>query len=158
MKELLLRPSSDRHRRDVQSRIGTLVDQIGAGELALAVGKQSPVISKYASAAYPHQMPVDILLDAEIRHGYPLVTELLADIQGYALTRKEQPLVIDHVPVSDSDVLGVMEEIGQLVAAYNAAKAGKAGKPFDLRDLQLIGREGHDAIVSISALLRGLGL
>lgn len=154
MNEILLRPSSDVMRRDVQSRIGTLVDQIGAGELALAVGKQSPVISKYASAAYPHVMPVDILLDAELKHGYPLVTELLADMQGYALIRKEQVTLAERPPISDSDVLRIMEEIGQLVTAWNA---GKADKVFDLKDLQLISREAHDAIVAISDLLRGLG-
>jgi hypothetical protein len=119
----------------------SLLDRIGKTVFATMSRVKIAELSKYGSHDDARTIPVDVLLDAEIAAGSPMVTRLLAEMQGYKL------VPIDSAPPSTGaatfeDVLRVVKEFSDVTATYLDAKADGV---IDLRDRQNLLREIDEA-------------
>lgn len=147
----LLRPSSEAQRRDLKSRFDTLVHQIGPVELAKVTRASVGAISKYCSHFYSHSVPIDIVLDAELKFGQAMMTELLAEFHGFDLVPKTVPVV--KRPATDDDLMHATEEFGHVVSAWRTAKADGRVDALDKRNIK---RELREHIAVLLDIERGL--
>ena len=87
MSEKLPRPSTEQERLELKAATRRALQLAGrANAFALVTRVEGPVLSKYASPAEQTAfMPVDVVLDLEREAGSPVLTEILAAMQGFRL-------------------------------------------------------------------------
>lgn len=130
--------------------VWALLDEIGISVFATKTRVKHAELSKYGSQGEERCIPVDVLLDAEIMRGNPMVTRLLADLQGYDLVPKTRAM--DGGATVDK-VLRSVKESGDVASAYLTAMAD--GK-MDAADRQVLCREIDEAVTILMDIRRGL--
>ncbi|OAB57514.1 hypothetical protein AY599_23600 [Leptolyngbya valderiana BDU 20041] len=84
-----LRPTAPADRRRIKAATRRLVDLAGGVTSAEQITRvKAPALSKFGSVSDPQFMPVDVVADLEADIGSPVVTALLAGMQGYQLTSR----------------------------------------------------------------------
>ncbi|MDB5582803.1 MAG: hypothetical protein JWR80_7979 [Bradyrhizobium sp.] len=149
-----MRPSNEHQRRDLKTTTWALIDRIGPSVFAGMSRVKGPELSKYSAQTDERTIPVDVLLDAEIVAQNPMVTRLLAEMQGYALVPIEAGQAgAAVVPATIGDVLRAIKETGDVATAFLAADADGNRDALDRRD---ICREIDQAVAALLALRKGV--
>lgn len=131
--------------------VWALLDQIGISVFATVSRVKHAELSKYGSQGEERSIPVDVLLDAEIMAGNPMVTRLLAEMQGYDLVAKESPAGGGGTTIER--VLQAVKESGDVASAYLTAMADGT---MDAADRQTLRREIDEAVTILMDIRRGL--
>jgi hypothetical protein len=117
-----LRASKDHHRQALKLGSFRLIDMVGDGAFVPLTRVKQPQLSRYKAQHEPdHFIPADVLLDAELAAGYPIMTETLARLQGFRLVAEEGDAAS---AASIRDVLETIEDgVARLRLATRAAIA-----------------------------------
>jgi hypothetical protein len=138
-----------------------MIDLVGVSEFADDTRVGGPSISKYCAPPAPEgdprarddqYMPVDIVLDAELRTG-PMVTRLMADILGFDLVPKASAADAPLAAVTVDAVLRASKECADVAAAF----LERSPDGLDLQDRQVMGREIDEAISELTKLRAMVG-
>lgn len=138
-----------------------MLDQLGTSEFAPDTRVGGSSLSKYGQIPSPdgdpkaredQYIPVDVLLDAELRTG-PMVTRLLAEILGFDLVPRAAPIDVAPEPVTVDAVLRVSKECADVSSAF----VERFGDGLDAQDRQVIGREIDEAIIALTKLRKMVG-
>lgn len=149
-----MRPSTDHQRRDLNTMTSALLDQVGKTVFAGLSRVKGPELSKYCSHEDERTIPVDVLLDAEILAGNPMVTRLLAQIQGYELVPIAPAEPVEPVrKATTADVLLAVKEAGDVASAFIAADADGVR---DAGERKAIQREIDEAVRALLAVRQGV--
>ena len=142
-----MRPSHEQQRNALKNAFKHLVRLAGGGTFADMTRVNGPALSKYGSISEPdHHAPIDVVLDAELQAETPIITMLLADLQGFELVRRA-PVKAARINVQDmhvvlSGAVRVADEIrkalddGRVDAGERLAIANEIKRT--IRDLQHI--------------------
>lgn len=145
-----MRPTTDHQRRDMKTLTWALLNKIGMSTFADLYGRvKVSELSKYCSHAEERMIPIDVLTDAELIAGDPILLRFLAGIHGFDLVPAEGPEA--ECSINAADVLRVAKETGDVAAAYTAAIAD--GR-LDMKDKQIVRREIIEAITALMDLLK----
>ena len=127
--------------------------QIGASAFAGMSRVKAAELSKYASQADDRTMPIDVLLDAELVAGNPIVSRLLVEMQGFRIVPIEVEGDATGGAATIADVLHAVKETGDIASAWIAAHADGHCDALDRRELH---REIDEAITALLALRKGI--
>jgi hypothetical protein len=148
-----MRASSDTQRRDLTTMVWSLLNDIGVNAFAACTRAKVPALSKYGSHSEDLQLPVDVLLDAEIVAQNPKVTRWLAEVQGYQLVPIAPAPPPDTATIAD--VLRATKEAGDVSAAWLKLNA-ETGDEMDLAARREMHREIDEAVTALLALRKGI--
>jgi hypothetical protein len=159
---LSVRPSSPHQRRDIKARTWALLDNLGISEFVPITRVKHAALSKYGAPpkgdgdplqAEDQYIPIDVLLDAELRAG-PMVTKLVAELQGYKLVPKDEDETRAGKTVSIAAVLRASKECADVTSAYLERSADG---DLDRQDRREICREIDEAIAELTSLRKQVG-
>lgn len=119
-----MRPTNEHQRNQLKNSWKHLLRLAGGGVFESFTRVKGPALTKYGSIGHDeldHHVPIDVLLDAELQAGSPVITMLLADLQGYELGRRngsnqQATIGIQAVHTVLSDAVRVVDEIQKAVA------------------------------------------
>lgn len=143
-----MRPSNEHQRGALKNAFKHLLRLAGNGEFAAMTRVNAPALSKYGSISEPdNHAPIDVILDAELQAGSPVIATFLANCQGYELVKRKQtgphgPIDFQDVHVVLSGAVRVSDEIrkalddGRIDAGERHAIAAEITRT--IRDLQHI--------------------
>ncbi|MCM2396210.1 hypothetical protein NBH19_08975 [Rhizobium sp. S95] len=144
-----MRPTNEHERRDLKAICNRALRQVGASNFVNDTRVSEGHLSRYGGLADVDYMPIDVVADLERVVGYPLVSEHLAGLSGFAL-----------VPVSGSARTPDMEDVarlattkGALVSAFIKALLDSRFDAHEVRELLPV---LDDAIAQMQDLRRGL--
>jgi hypothetical protein len=114
-----VRASHEHHHARLKAASRNVVTHAGtAAQLSAVTRVSESQINKYVGQPYPDFMPLDVVLDAELAAGAPIITQTLAAIQGYRLVPIDGPV---NAPISARDavsmVKGATDAAGVIFAA-----------------------------------------
>ncbi|MUZ53057.1 hypothetical protein GOZ97_07565 [Agrobacterium vitis] len=117
-------------------------------------------LSNYASTSEDNAekfMPLDIVLEADLEAGSPVITEQLARLQGYRLVKDEPeaaPASLDLIDLLKMDsVVSALKQV--VVEALD--ENGSGGRSITTGEGRDIGREGEKLIRNIREIMRKAG-
>ncbi|WP_313613436.1 hypothetical protein [Agrobacterium sp.] len=108
-----MRPTTQEERRDLKATVGRLLRQVGASNVAKESRVGEAHLSRYVSPREKDFMPLDVLADVERIAGYPLVTEFMAELNGYRLVASEAEVDAPDM----EDVSRLADTKGKLLSA-----------------------------------------
>lgn len=155
-----MRPSTHHQRRDIKARTWSLLDALGISEFVTSTRVKHAALSKYGAPPKPdgdplqaedQYIPVDVLLDAELRAG-PMLTRLIAELQGYDLVPKDAVRPVEEVNIAA--VLRASKECADVTSAYLERSADG---DLDRQDRREICREIDEAIAELTNLRKQVG-
>jgi hypothetical protein len=128
-----------------------LIDQIGASVFSSMSRVKAAELSKYAAQADERTIPIDVLLDAELVAGNPMVSRLLLEMQGYRIVPMDSDAPTE--PATIDAVLRAIKETGDVATAWMIAHADGERDALDRRDIH---REIDEAVAALLALRKGV--
>jgi hypothetical protein len=82
-----IRPTTPEERRDLKMLTQRAIRNVGGSNFANDTRVVESKLSEYGNPAHEKQfMPIDVVADLERVLGYPIITEHLAQLQGFRLT------------------------------------------------------------------------
>lgn len=148
----LPRPSSETERMELKAGTRRALSLAGrANGFSLVTRVEPPVLSKYGSPSEEASfMPVDVVLDLEREIGLPLITEMLAAMQGFRLV----PLDPQRgAQVGVEDLADVARETGDVVQKLAGALPGG----IDAAETRELRKEIAEGVRALRRLDRKLG-
>lgn len=129
-----MRASHEHQQGRLKAATRAVVTQAGtAAQLAAGTRVSESQINKYVGPAYPDFMPLDVVLDAELLAGAPIITQALASIQGYRLVPVDGAVA---APIGVKDTVRLLEGLMHVVSAIHAAVADDTVDEGEKREIE----------------------
>lgn len=151
-----MRVISDRQAMQLKAATRRAIDMAGGSDSFEHVTRvRQGQLSKYGLAGEEHAAtfaPIDVALEADIEAGAPLITEMMAKLQGYRLVRDkaDQP----EEGLTHRDISALNAELGDVSrVALDALDDGKV----DARERRDLMRELGDLKAQIALIEGKLG-
>ncbi|RFB95198.1 hypothetical protein B5K11_09605 [Rhizobium leguminosarum bv. trifolii] len=129
-----MRASHEHQQGRLKAATRAVVTQAGtAAQLASGTRVSESQINKYVGPAYPDFMPLDVVLDAELLAGAPIITQALASIQGYRLVPVDGAVA---APIGVKDTVRLLEGLMHVVSAIHAAVADDTVDEGEKREIE----------------------
>ncbi|MUZ63512.1 hypothetical protein [Agrobacterium vitis] len=122
---------------------------------------RAPALSNYASTGDDNAekfMPLDIVLEADLRAGSPVITEQLARLQGYRLVKDEPEAARSSLDLIDLLKMGSVVASLKQVVVEALDENGSGGRSITTGESRDIGREGEKLIKEIREIMRKAGV
>lgn len=143
-----VRPTSDADRVKLKRAFHLLVELAGGVSLAENVTRvRAAALSKFGSLSDEQFAPIDVVLDLERSVGSPVVTNLLAEMQGYRTARG--PAASGAGAPGLEDLARLVRESADVTTAFAAAAIDGRFDPHEVRE---INREIEENIVALRDL------
>ncbi len=129
-----MRASHEHQQARLKAATRSAVTHAGtAAQLAEVTRVSESQINKYVGPNYPDFMPLDVVLDAELTAGAPLITQALAAIQGYRLEPVDGAV---NAPIGVKDTVRLIEGLMHVVSAIHAAVADDRVDEGEKREIE----------------------
>lgn len=151
-----MRVISERDLKKLKAATRFSVDGAGGSEeFQKATRVRQGQLSKYGLAGDEHMetfMPIDVAVEADLEAGSPIITEMMAKLQGYRLVRDEAEA--PEAGLTHRDISALNAEVGDVSRlAIEALDDGKV----DAREKRDLMRELADLKAQIAVIEGKLG-
>jgi len=151
-----VRVISERDLKKLKAATRFSVDGAGGSEeFQKATRVRQGQLSKYGLAGDEHMetfMPIDVAVEADLEAGSPVITEMMAKLQGYRLVRDEAEA--PEAGLTHRDISALNAEVGDVTRlAIEALDDGKV----DAREKRDLMRELTDLKAQIAVIEGKLG-
>lgn len=151
-----MRVISDRDLKKLKAATRFSVDGAGGSEeFQKATRVRQGQLSKYGLAGDEHMetfVPIDVAVEADLEAGSPIITEMMAKLQGYRLVRDEAEA--PEAGLTHRDISALNAEVGDVTRlAIEALDDGKV----DAREKRDLMRELTDLKAQIAVIESKLG-
>lgn len=151
-----MRVISDRDLKKLKAATRFSVDGAGGSEeFQKATRVRQGQLSKYGLAGDEHMetfVPIDVAVEADLEAGSPIITEMMAKLQGYRLVRDEAET--QEAGLTHRDISALNAEVGDVTRlAIEALDDGKV----DAREKRDLMRELTDLKAQIAVIESKLG-
>ncbi|WWT40037.1 hypothetical protein [Nostoc phage Nsp-JY10] len=151
-----MRVISDRDLKKLKAATRFSVDGAGGSEeFQKATRVRQGQLSKYGLAGDEHMetfVPIDVAVEADLEAGSPIITEMMAKLQGYRLVRDEAET--PEAGLTHRDISALNAEVGDVTRlAIEALDDGKV----DAREKRDLMRELTDLKAQIAVIESKLG-
>lgn len=151
-----MRVISDRDLKKLKAATRFSVDGAGGSEeFQKATRVRQGQLSKYGLAGDEHMetfVPIDVAVEADLEAGSPIITEMMAKLQGYRLVRDEAGT--PEAGLTHRDISALNAEVGDVTRlAIEALDDGKV----DAREKRDLMRELTDLKAQIAVIESKLG-
>lgn len=151
-----MRVISDRDLKKLKAATRFSVDGAGGSEeFQKATRVRQGQLSKYGLAGDEHMetfVPIDVAVEADLEAGSPIITEMMAKLQGYRLVRDEAET--PEAALTHRDISALNAEVGDVTRlAIEALDDGKV----DAREKRDLMRELTDLKAQIAVIESKLG-
>lgn len=151
-----MRVISDRDLKKLKAATRFSVDGAGGSEeFQKATRVRQGQLSKYGLAGDEHMetfVPIDVAVEADLEAGSPIITEMMAKLQGYRLVRDEAEA--PEAGLTHRDISALNAEVGDVSRlAIEALDDGKV----DAREKRDLMRELTDLKAQIALIEGKLG-
>ncbi len=151
-----MRVISDRDLKKLKAATRFSVDGAGGSEeFQKATRVRQGQLSKYGLAGDEHMetfVPIDVAVEADLEAGSPIITEMMAKLQGYRLVRDEAEA--PEAGLTHRDISALNAEVGDVTRlAIEALDDGKV----DAREKRDLMRELTDLKAQIALIESKLG-
>lgn len=151
-----MRVISERDLKKLKAATRFSVDGAGGSEeFQKATRVRQGQLSKYGLAGDEHMetfMPIDVAVEADLEAGSPVITEMMAKLQGYRLVRDEAEA--PEAGLTHRDISALNAEVGDVTRlAIEALDDGKV----DAREKRDLMRELTDLKAQIAVIEGKLG-
>lgn len=144
-----IRPTTPEERRDLKMLTQRAVRNVGGSNFANDTRVVESKLSEYGNPAIERQfMPIDVVADLERVLGYPIITEHLAQMQGFRV-------VSDEAVAEEPD----MEDVGALSDTQGKLLSmliRYAPNGYDHRERREILPVAEALLVQLQELIKGL--
>ncbi|MFN3833754.1 MAG: hypothetical protein ACK4SQ_16130 [Allorhizobium sp.] len=151
-----MRVISERDLKKLKAATRFSVDGAGGSEeFQKATRVRQGQLSKYGLAGEEHMetfVPIDVAVEADLEAGSPIITEMMAKLQGYRLVRDEAET--PEAGLTHRDISALNAEVGDVTRlAIEALDDGKV----DAREKRDLMRELTDLKAQIAVIESKLG-
>lgn len=151
-----MRVISDRDLKKLKAATRFSVDGAGGSEeFQKATRVRQGQLSKYGLAGDEHMetfVPIDVAVEADLEAGSPIITEMMAKLQGYRLVRDEAEA--PEAGLTHRDISALNAEVGDVTRlAIEALDDGRV----DAREKRDLMRELTDLKAQIAVIEGKLG-
>jgi hypothetical protein len=151
-----VRVISDRQSMQLKAATRRAIDMAGGSDSFEHVTRvRQGQLSKYGLAGEEHAatfVPIDVALEADMEAGAPVITEMMAKLQGYRLVRDEADA--PEAGLTHRDISALNAEVGDVTRlAIEALDDGKV----DAREKRDLMRELTDLKAQIAVIEGKLG-
>lgn len=145
-----MRVISDRQSMQLKAATRRAIDMAGGSDAFEHVTRvRQGQLSKYGLAGEDHAAcfaPIDVALEADIEAGSPIITEMMAKLQGYRLVRETAEL--PDAGLTHRDISGLNAELGDVSRLALEA----------LDDGKIDARERRDLLAELDGLKKQIAL